>query len=93
MSGNPYKPNTNSSTLPLATIREQRDDLEQQEIRFSASSAIHQYSILSMHSVANGESPARTRLRMMRYISGLPQPTEQDKSNSGRTSRESYSRS
>ncbi|CAB4445740.1 unnamed protein product [Rhizophagus irregularis] len=28
----------------------------------------------TMHVIASGESPARTRLRMLRYLTGLPQP-------------------
>ncbi|GBB93467.1 hypothetical protein RclHR1_02180009 [Rhizophagus clarus] len=54
--------------------RLQKVDSEQEEIKQTSVNALHQNSILAMHVIASGESPARTRLRMLRYLTGLPQP-------------------
>ncbi|CAG8779387.1 4752_t:CDS:2 [Cetraspora pellucida] len=57
----PYFP---SSTF---VSRQQKTDSEQEEVRQSAVNALHQYSILAMHVISSEESPAQTRLRMLRY--------------------------
>ncbi|CAI2167051.1 13622_t:CDS:2 [Funneliformis geosporum] len=60
----------NNSSIHLQII-----DSEHQEIKQAAVKALHQNSILTMQVIASGESPARTKLRMLRYITCLPQPS------------------
>ncbi|CAB4445666.1 unnamed protein product [Rhizophagus irregularis] len=71
-----FSPDSNISQ-PISddnSTRLQKIDSEQEEIKQTAVNALHQNSILAMHVIASGESPARTRLRMLRYLTGLPQP-------------------
>ncbi|CAG8482219.1 10326_t:CDS:2 [Funneliformis caledonium] len=56
-----------------SSIRSQKIDGERKEIKQTAVKALHQNSILAMHAIASGDSPARTRLRMLRYLTSLPQ--------------------
>ncbi|RUS19888.1 hypothetical protein BC937DRAFT_86772 [Endogone sp. FLAS-F59071] len=63
-----------TTTTPQQTVLQisptthlQRGDIEQCELRQTAGITLQQYSVLAMHSIATGESPAQTRLRMMRY--------------------------
>jgi len=67
-------PNISQPISDDISIRLQKIDSEQEEIKQTAVNALHQNSILSIHVIASGESPARTRLRMLRYLIGLPQP-------------------
>ncbi|CAI2175296.1 8504_t:CDS:2 [Funneliformis geosporum] len=53
-------------------IRLRKIDSEHKEIKQTAVKALHQNSIIAMHAIASGESPARTRLRMLRYLTSLP---------------------
>ncbi|CAG8436094.1 3407_t:CDS:2 [Scutellospora calospora] len=62
--------NSRLQDLPSSKVvaRSQRADSEQEEVRQSAVNALHKYSILAMHAIASEESPAQTRLRMLRYL-------------------------
>ncbi|KAL1922892.1 uncharacterized protein VTP21DRAFT_9268 [Calcarisporiella thermophila] len=69
-------PPFSSSTSPVLppVTRAQRNDLELNELRQSAADTLQLESLLVMHAIAREESPAKTRLRMVRYICGFPQP-------------------
>ncbi|CAG8510080.1 4175_t:CDS:2 [Funneliformis caledonium] len=49
----------------------QKIDSEHQKIKQAAVKTLHQNSILAMHVIASGESPARTRLRRLRDLTTL----------------------
>ncbi|KAL0145707.1 hypothetical protein V8B55DRAFT_1431171 [Mucor lusitanicus] len=40
--------------------------------RQAAANALQQYSLLALQAVKDGESPAKTRLKMMRALTDLP---------------------
>ncbi|RIA94489.1 hypothetical protein C1645_817982 [Glomus cerebriforme] len=70
----PVSPDSNISQPISEDSILQTIDSEKREIKQTAVNALHQNSILAMHVITSGETPARTRLRMLRYLTGLPQP-------------------
>ncbi|KAL1936118.1 hypothetical protein VTP01DRAFT_252 [Rhizomucor pusillus] len=47
-------------------------DQEWKQNQQAAAYALQHYSVLAQHAFQKGESPAQTRLKMMRIVSGLP---------------------
>ncbi|KAI8812612.1 hypothetical protein BJ742DRAFT_793035 [Cladochytrium replicatum] len=57
----------------LWSILPTKPDLHEREIMNTAASILSSDSLVYMHAISSNETPARTRLRMMRHIAGLNQ--------------------
>ncbi|KAI9027108.1 hypothetical protein CLU79DRAFT_833047 [Phycomyces nitens] len=57
---------------PELTVQQRRNDNETKLKRQTAANALQNYSILSLHAMRDNESPAKTRLKMMRLLTDLP---------------------
>ncbi|KAI8575078.1 hypothetical protein K450DRAFT_263380 [Umbelopsis ramanniana AG] len=61
------------STISASVRLTERNDAETRQLRQSAADALQSYSVLALHSLADNEPPAMTRIRMLRYLTGIPQ--------------------
>ncbi|KAM3580848.1 hypothetical protein VKS41_006905 [Umbelopsis sp. WA50703] len=67
------------STISASVRLTERNDAENRQLRQSAADALQNYSVLALHSLADNEPAAITRIRMMRYMTGLPQTSVSSK--------------
>ncbi|CAO3643163.1 unnamed protein product [Cunninghamella blakesleeana] len=67
------KNNTYPSTLTHLPRRESNDARIKKQY---AANILQQYSLQALHSVQHDQSPAKTRLEMMRIMTELPKPIE-----------------
>ncbi|KXS18221.1 hypothetical protein M427DRAFT_224480 [Gonapodya prolifera JEL478] len=87
----PRSSHQNAARSHQPADRTDSEDFEKQELKQSAADAIQKLNVLYLHSMASGESPFRTRLRMMRYLSNIPQPRATPTSKRQRTIRRGLS--
>ncbi|KAG0260661.1 hypothetical protein BG011_001724 [Mortierella polycephala] len=68
-----------SSTTTRGQTFQQRTVMEtfpspSTETKQQAANALHDHSVLLLHALSMNETPAKTRLRMYRHLTGQPQP-------------------